>query len=194
VGSALHSLPKYFNSGDSGWTDENMAKLEKEPGLALGEQQVESSSARTPISPSPRSAEAPQDEIQSRERSETTGSRPKELRDACRCSTPAQGFEWEQRKTRVAIESLRRRKLGEEALIEEVGGLEVRQQGELAGSLYKSWVLIPSIASVVTVIGVHGMGFATGLSMQVLVPPFPPLFPLSGSPLRARRSGVEAVE
>ncbi|KUJ07405.1 uncharacterized protein LY89DRAFT_678007 [Mollisia scopiformis] len=54
VESALHSLPKSSDSSDDGWTDENMAELEKELGLALGEQQVESSSARTPISPSPR--------------------------------------------------------------------------------------------------------------------------------------------
>jgi hypothetical protein len=72
-------------------------KLEKELGLALGEQ-VESSSARTPTSVSPRSAEAPQDEIQSRKYSETTSSRPEELRDACPYSTLAQGLEWEQRK------------------------------------------------------------------------------------------------
>jgi hypothetical protein len=37
--------------------------LEKELGLALGEQQVESSSARIPPSLSPRSVEALQDEI-----------------------------------------------------------------------------------------------------------------------------------
>jgi len=88
---------------------------------------VESSSPRTPTSPSPRSAEASQDEIQSRERSETNGSRPEELRDACQCGTPAQGLEWEQWETRG------RRELGEEALMEEAGGVEIRQQGELAG-------------------------------------------------------------
>jgi hypothetical protein len=44
-------------------------------------------------------------------------------------------------------------------------------------SLCRSWVLILSIAGVVTVIGVYGMGFATGLSMQVLVPPFPAPLP-----------------
>jgi hypothetical protein len=83
VESGLHFLPKSSDSSDDEWTDENMAVLEKELGLALGEQQVESSSAGTPTSPSPRSAEAPQDEIQSRERSEITGSRPEELRDTC---------------------------------------------------------------------------------------------------------------
>jgi hypothetical protein len=36
---ALHPLPKPPDSGDDGWSDE------KEPGLALEEQQVESSSA-----------------------------------------------------------------------------------------------------------------------------------------------------
>jgi hypothetical protein len=92
VESALYSLPQSSNSGDDGWTDENMAELEKELGLALGEQQVESSSAGTPTSPSLRSAEAPQDEIQSRQRSETTGGRPEELRDASRRGTPA--LEW----------------------------------------------------------------------------------------------------
>jgi hypothetical protein len=40
-----------------------MAKLEKELGLALEEQQVESSSAGTPTPPSPCSVKAPQDEI-----------------------------------------------------------------------------------------------------------------------------------
>ncbi|KAH9204648.1 hypothetical protein DL95DRAFT_418097 [Leptodontidium sp. 2 PMI_412] len=69
-------------------TYENMAGLKKELGLALGEQQVESSSAGTPTFPSPRSAEAPQDEIQSGERSETTGTRPKELRDTCQRVAP----------------------------------------------------------------------------------------------------------
>lgn len=133
VESALHSLPKSSDSGDDGWTDDSMAELEKELGLALGEQQVESSSASTPTSPSPRSAEAPQDEIQSRECSETTGSRPEELRDACRRCTPAQGLEWEQRETRVAVESLGGRVPGEEALVGEAGGVEIRQQGELAG-------------------------------------------------------------
>jgi hypothetical protein len=34
VESALHPLPKSSDSGDDGWTDENMAELEKEPGLA----------------------------------------------------------------------------------------------------------------------------------------------------------------
>ena len=112
---------------------EKMAELEKELGLALGEQQVESLSARTATSPSPRSAEAAQDEIQSPERSETTSSRPEDLRDACRCGTPAQGLKWEQRETWVVIEPLGRRELGEEALMEEAGGVEIRQEGELAG-------------------------------------------------------------
>jgi hypothetical protein len=34
VESALHSLPK-SSDGDDGWTDEKMAELEKELGLAL---------------------------------------------------------------------------------------------------------------------------------------------------------------
>ena len=76
VESVLHSFPKSSDSFEIRWTDENIAELEKELRLALGEQQVESSSARASTFPSPRSAEATQDEIQSRERSETTGSRP----------------------------------------------------------------------------------------------------------------------
>ena len=72
-----------------------MAELEKELGLALGV--VIDPHTYLPKSSS---AEAPQDEIQSRERNETTGSRPEELRDACRCGTPAQGLEWEQPETR----------------------------------------------------------------------------------------------
>jgi hypothetical protein len=79
VESALHSLPKLPNSGDDGWTDDSIAELEKELGLALEEQQVESSSASTPTSPRPRLVEAPLDETQSQERTETTGSRPEEL-------------------------------------------------------------------------------------------------------------------
>jgi hypothetical protein len=102
---ALHSLPKPFDSGDDRWTNENMAELEKELGLALEEQQVESLSTSTPTPPSPRSVEALQDQIQSRERSETTGSRPEELRDASRRSTPAQDLEWwEQQETQVVVE------------------------------------------------------------------------------------------
>jgi hypothetical protein len=116
VESALYSLPKSSDSGDNGWTDENMAELEKELGLALGEQQVKSSSASIPTSSSPRSAETLQDEIQSRERSETTVSRPEKLRDVSRHGT-AQGLEeWEQRETEVAVKG---------------GGVTIQQQEEL---------------------------------------------------------------
>ena len=38
VEPALHSLPESSDNGDDGWTDENIAELEKELGLALGEQ------------------------------------------------------------------------------------------------------------------------------------------------------------
>lgn len=138
VEPALCSFPKPSDSGNDGWTEENMARLEKELGLVLEEEQVKSPFAGAPTSPSPRSVEAPRDEIQSRERSETAGSRPKGLRGACRCGTLAQGLEWEQRETRVAVESLRR-ELGEEALIEEAEGVEIRQQGELAGG--QPWVI-----------------------------------------------------
>ncbi len=116
VESVLHSLPKPSDSGDDGWTDESMAELDHELGLALEEQQVESLSAGTPTSPSPRSVEAPQDETQSRKHTETTGSRPEELRDACRRGTP-QGLEWEQQETEVAVER---------------GAVATQQQEELA--------------------------------------------------------------
>jgi hypothetical protein len=62
VESAPHSLPKPSDSGDDGWTNDSMAEFEKELGLAL-EEQVKSSSASALTSSSPRSVEAPQDEI-----------------------------------------------------------------------------------------------------------------------------------
>lgn len=79
-----------------------MAELEKELGLALGEQQVESSSAGTLASPSLRSAKAPQDDIQTRQRSETTGGRPEELQDASRRGTPALKL-WEKQETQLVV-------------------------------------------------------------------------------------------
>jgi len=91
VESAFHFLPKPSDSGDDGWTNESMAELEKELGLALEEEQVKSLFAGAPTS-SPLSVEA-QDEIQSRERSETTGGILEELRDASRRGSPAQDLE-----------------------------------------------------------------------------------------------------
>ncbi|KAF8846493.1 hypothetical protein BDZ45DRAFT_454874 [Acephala macrosclerotiorum] len=80
-----------------------MAELERELELAL-EEQGNSSSASAPTSSHPRSVEALQDEIQSRERSETPGSRPEELQDASRHGT-AQGLEeWGRRETEVVVE------------------------------------------------------------------------------------------
>ena len=102
VESALYSLTQSSNSGDNELTDENMAELEKELGLALGEQQVESSSAGTPASLSLRSAEAPQDDIQGRQRSKTTGGIPEELRDASRRGTPALEL-WEKQESQVVV-------------------------------------------------------------------------------------------
>jgi hypothetical protein len=75
---------------EDGWTDEDTAELEKELGLAWEKQQVESLSVCTPTSLSPRSVEALQNEIQSREGSETTGGRREGLRDASRHGTLAQ--------------------------------------------------------------------------------------------------------
>ena len=95
-----------------------MAELEKELGLAL-EEQVKSSSASAPTSPSPRSVEAPQDEIQSRERSEATGSRPEELQEVSRHGT-AQGLEeWEHRESEVVM------------VVEELGQPAVGDQQDL---------------------------------------------------------------
>jgi len=100
------SLSKPSSISDDGWNDENMAELEQELGLALGEQ--ESLSAGTPSSPSPRSGEAPQDEIQSRECSETTDGRLEELQDTSRRGTPAHDLEWwEKRETEVVVEEER---------------------------------------------------------------------------------------
>jgi hypothetical protein len=117
VESAFHLLPKPSDSSNDGWTDESMAELEKELGLAL-EEQVKSPFAGAPTSSSPRSVEAPQDEIQSRERSETTGVILEELRDASRRGSPAQDLEgWEQRETQVGVEG---------------GAVAMQQQEELA--------------------------------------------------------------
>ncbi|TVY87443.1 hypothetical protein LAWI1_G006800 [Lachnellula willkommii] len=80
-----------------------MAKLEKELGLALEEQQVELLLAYTPTSLSPY--------------------RPRHYRIISRVENAAKPLE--QQETRVAIESLGRRELGKEALIEETGGVEI---------------------------------------------------------------------
>ena len=115
---APYSLPKPSNSGDGGWTDEDTAELEKELVLACEKQQVDLSSACTPPSPSSRSVEEPQNEIQSRERIGTTGGILEELRDASRHSSPAQDLEWwEQQETQVGVEG---------------GAVAVQQQEELA--------------------------------------------------------------
>lgn len=131
--SAFHSLPKSSDSGNDGWTDENMAELEKQLGLALGEQQVESSSACTLTSPSPRRPR------HHRTRSRLENAAKPLVVDQKSCEMlvdvvpQLQGLEWEQRETRVAVESLGRSELGDEALMEEAGGVEIRQRGELAG-------------------------------------------------------------
>ncbi len=129
--SAPNSLPKLPINGDDGWTDESIAELDKELGLALEEQQVESLSAGTPTSPSPRSVEAPQDETQIRERTENTGSRPEELREAFRHNSPAQDFECrEQQETQVGVEGgavavQQQEELGQPAVGDQQGLVEV---------------------------------------------------------------------
>jgi hypothetical protein len=102
--SAPHFLLTISDNSNGGWTDNSIAELKKELGLALEELQVESSSAGTPTCPSPRSAEAPADGIQSRECTETTSSRPDELQDTSR-NGAAQGLkEWELQDNEVAVE------------------------------------------------------------------------------------------
>jgi len=127
VESAPHSVPKLPDNGDDGLTDDSMAELEKELGLALVEQ-VNSSSPSVPSSPRRSSVEATQDKIKSRERTETTGSRLEEPRDASRHGTPVQGLEeWEQLETRMVVEKWGR----EEELAGEAGGVAMQQQEEL---------------------------------------------------------------
>ena len=90
--------------------------------------------AGAPTSSSPRSVEAPPDEIQTRERSETTGSRPEVQRDTSRRGTPAQDLEWwEKRETRAVVETLGRRELGVEEVVGEAGGVEMQLHEEPVG-------------------------------------------------------------
>jgi hypothetical protein len=129
---APHSLPKPSHNGDDGWTEDSIAELEREVGLALVDQ-VQSIAARAPNSPRSRSVEALQDGIQSRECTETTGSRLEEPRDASRPGNLAQGLEeWEQRETRVVETPGRSEPRGGE-LVGEAGGVAMQQQEELAG-------------------------------------------------------------
>ena len=79
-----------------------MAKFEKEL-LASEEEQVETPFAGTPSTPSSRSVEAPQDETQIREGTETTCNRLEELQDTLRHDI-ARGLEgWEQQETEVVV-------------------------------------------------------------------------------------------
>jgi hypothetical protein len=80
-----------------------MAELEKELELALVEQ-VDLLSTSAPSLPCPRLVEASQDEVKSRERTETTSSRPEDLRDVSRHVTGQGLEEWEQRETEVVVE------------------------------------------------------------------------------------------
>jgi hypothetical protein len=122
-------VPRPSDNGDDGWTKDSMAELEKDVGLALVEQAMSSASAPNSSRP-PRSVEAPRDEDQSQNRSETTGSRPEEPRDASRLGTPTQGLEErEQRETQAVAEPL-----GSDVQEEEpVGEAVEMQQEELAG-------------------------------------------------------------
>jgi hypothetical protein len=92
---ALHSIPEPSDSDDDGWTDKRMAKLDNELGLGLT-RRVDSSMASAPTFPRPCSVKAPQDEIQSRECTYTTGGGLEEHQGISRHGT-AQGLEkWEQ--------------------------------------------------------------------------------------------------
>jgi hypothetical protein len=103
VDSAPYSLIQLSNNSDDRWSDDRMAELEKELELALVKQ-VDSSSASAPSPSRPRSVEAPQDEVKSRERTETTGSGPEELRDVSRHGTGQGLEEWEQWETEAVVE------------------------------------------------------------------------------------------
>ncbi|KAH8591194.1 hypothetical protein B0O99DRAFT_690798 [Bisporella sp. PMI_857] len=131
VEGASHSLPETSNNGDDGWTDNSMAELEKELWLAL-EKQVDSSLANSPSLLLARSAEAPQDKIKSGEHAKASSSRPEELQDASRNSTPTRDFEeQEQQETQVEVETLKRMELWEKELVGNEEGIEMRQQEEL---------------------------------------------------------------
>jgi hypothetical protein len=107
-----------------------MVEFEKEL-LALEEEQVESPFAGTPSTPSSRSVEAPQDETQIRERTETTSSRPEELQDTLRHGI-ALGFEeCEQEETEeVEVEGgVQQEELA--AQVKELGHLAVGDQQDL---------------------------------------------------------------
>jgi hypothetical protein len=87
--STPYSLLKPFDNGNDGWINKYTVKLDKELRLALKEEQVELLLASAFTSLSPRSVEALQDEIWSRECSEPTSGRLEELQDASRRDTLA---------------------------------------------------------------------------------------------------------
>ena len=141
VESAPHSLPKPPNNGDNGWTDDSMAELEKELGLALGEQ------VKPPTSSSPRSVEAPQDEIQSRESSETTSSRLKELQEVSRHGTARGLEEWEHRGSEVVVvvEELGQPAVGDQQDLVEVADADDPEDKEATEPLPATQPEIPEI-------------------------------------------------
>jgi hypothetical protein len=90
---------------------------------------VNSSSTCAPSSPRPHSVDAPYNKINTQEHTETTGSRPEELRDASRHGTPAQGLEdWEQQGTQAVGETPR-----EDDLMDNGDGVDMQQQEEVRG-------------------------------------------------------------
>jgi hypothetical protein len=115
------------NNGDDGWTENSMVELERELRLALEEEQVESSLASAPTSPSPRSIEAPQDGIQSRERSEVAGSTSEALQEVSRHSTSRGLEEWEHRGNEVVVVE----ELGQPAVGDQQALVEVADADEL---------------------------------------------------------------
>ncbi|KAH6661755.1 hypothetical protein B0J14DRAFT_663176 [Halenospora varia] len=124
-----HSLPKPSNTGDDGWTEDSMAELEEEMGLAIVEQ-AKSPPAGAPSSSHPPRSEESQDEIRSRQRSETAGSRLEEPRDGSRHATLDQDLGWEQRETRVVVEIVEEREQQEEVLAVEVASEAAKEEGE----------------------------------------------------------------
>jgi hypothetical protein len=86
----------------------------------LEKEQIKLLFVDVPTSPSPHSVEVPQNEIQNRERNETTSSRPEKPEDVCRYDIPVRDLEkWEQQESEMVV-------------VVEGGGVAMQQQWDLA--------------------------------------------------------------
>jgi hypothetical protein len=128
-----HSSNQNPNNSNNGWTKDQEAELENELTLALVEQ-GNPSSASVPSFPYSRSADAPQHNTTTQERTEITVSSREELGEASPYSAPAQGLqEWEQQETQVAGETLGDREPREEELGVDGGEVQMQQQEDVRG-------------------------------------------------------------